>query len=60
MSTKLKKDIYKFIRRNFNPILLLLFYPEKDSLLLIYLEKEFDKFIPKDSNFIKKEFLDFM
>ena len=33
-----------------------LFYLEKDSLLLIYLDKEFHKFVPKDSNFIKKEF----
>ena len=50
-STNLKKDIYKFTKRNYNQILFKIFFwilSKKNSLLSIYLEKEFLDFMKKE------------
>ena len=55
---KLKERYLQIYKKEFQPnfigYIYFLFYLEKYSLLQIYLEKEFHKFVPKDSNFIKK------
>ena len=59
---KLKERYLQIYKKEFQPnfikyiyiyiYIYILFYLEKDSLLLTYLEKEFHKFVPKDSNYI--------